>query len=189
MKNLFKHDALPCSMDALVVVDMQKEWIDDIWQKEKIIENCVRLVKHFNNKHQLVVCLQDYHTNQKDKEFERWGPHAMAGTVKAELIDELDGLPHKRVRKTRYSGFFNTNLAKLLRENKVKRVYICGIFTGHCVLGTAIDAYQEDFDVVVVKDASGTSNKTEQEHSLAVIQKLAASVSTTAHVIREVKNQ
>jgi nicotinamidase/pyrazinamidase len=51
-----------------------------------------------------------------------------------------------------YSGFHDTELARILRDKGVKRVVVCGIATDYCVQATAHDAIQEGFEVLVLED-------------------------------------
>jgi nicotinamidase/pyrazinamidase len=52
-----------------------------------------------------------------------------------------------------YSGFQGTELAKILRDKGIHRVVVCGLATDYCVQATALDALQEDFEVLVLEDA------------------------------------
>ena len=54
--------------------------------------------------------------------------------------------------KHRYSAFFETPLAQLLRSLSVSHVVIGGVNTHACVRATAIDAYQLDFRVILASD-------------------------------------
>ena len=52
-----------------------------------------------------------------------------------------------------YSGFENSDLARILRDHDADEVYVCGLATDYCVRASAIDACSEGFDVTVVEDA------------------------------------
>jgi nicotinamidase-related amidase len=57
------------------------------------------------------------------------------------------------VAKTRYSGFFRTDLESRLREMGMDTIVICGLTTDCCVAATALDAFERDFHVFVASDA------------------------------------
>jgi nicotinamidase/pyrazinamidase len=62
----------------------------------------------------LVVFLQDAHAKD-DLEFEKFPPHCIAGTWGSQIIDDLAPQSGERVLpKTRYSGFYGTDLEKIL---------------------------------------------------------------------------
>jgi nicotinamidase/pyrazinamidase len=52
-----------------------------------------------------------------------------------------------------YSSFHGGNLADVLRERGVDRVFVAGLATDYCVKNTVLDARREGFDVTVIEDA------------------------------------
>ena len=56
------------------------------------------------------------------------------------------------IPKTRYSGFFNTDLEQRLAGLKPDKLIICGVCTDICVLHTASDARNRDYNVEIPKD-------------------------------------
>jgi nicotinamidase-related amidase len=96
-------------------------------------------------------------------EFKRRGIHiAIAGSAGPELLADLNiaSRDHVVVKK-RYSGFFGTGLDDYLRRERVGRLLVVGVNTHACVRMTAIDAYQHDYDIVIVKECVGSYD---QEH-------------------------
>jgi ureidoacrylate peracid hydrolase len=58
-----------------------------------------------------------------------------------QIVDALKPLPgEKIVKKTRYSGFANTDLEAYLRTEKIRNLLFTGIATNVCVESTARDA-------------------------------------------------
>ncbi len=63
-----------------------------------------------------------------------------------------------------YSGFFDNNrehdtgLNDLLKSNKVKTVYVCGLATDFCVKFTALDAADLDYETYLITDATKAVN-------------------------------
>ena len=53
-----------------------------------------------------------------------------------------------------YSGFDRTGLAFFLREKNIDKVYVTGLALDYCVKATALDAVENNFETVVVKDAT-----------------------------------
>jgi ureidoacrylate peracid hydrolase len=54
--------------------------------------------------------------------------------------------------KSRYSAFIRTELDGMLRELGVTTTAVAGVVTNQCVESTARDAYQHDYDVLLVAD-------------------------------------
>ena len=62
--------------------------------------------------------------------------------------------PGERViAKTRYSGFFDTDLHATLMAMKVDTLVVCGLTTECCVDCTVRDAFQLDYQVFIAADA------------------------------------
>ena len=80
-------------------------------------------------------------------------PKTIKGTKGALILPELDRRPEDReVVKKRYSAFFRTDLDEQLRTLRVDTVVLAGINTHACVRTAAIDAYQRDLEVRIVRD-------------------------------------
>ena len=56
------------------------------------------------------------------------------------------------VAKSRYSAFIRTELDEALRERGISTAAVSGVVTNQCVESTARDAYQHDYDVLLVSD-------------------------------------
>ncbi|WP_165796769.1 MULTISPECIES: cysteine hydrolase family protein [unclassified Chryseobacterium] len=57
--------------------------------------------------------------------------------------------------KNRYSSFVGTSLEKILKENNIDTVTICGFMTNFCCESTARDAHDRDYYVEFISDATG----------------------------------
>lgn len=68
------------------------------------------------------------------------------------------------------SAFFGTSLASTLRSQGVDTVIIAGVSTSGCVRATAVDALQNGFIPVVVRDAVGDREQGPHESNLHDIQ-------------------
>lgn len=101
------------------------------------------------------------------------GPAAVARTWDAEIIEELQPLISDNVevvRKHRFSAFFDTRLDTLLRMFGTRTLIVCGVTTTLCVESTVRDAYQRDYNVIVVEDAVGMSSRELHESSIRVMK-------------------
>ena len=77
----------------------------------------------------------------------------IACTPGCEILPELERLPHDAVLvKKRYSAFFGTDLDRILETMGAETLVVAGINTHACVRMTVIDAYQRDYEVLVVSD-------------------------------------
>jgi Amidases related to nicotinamidase len=77
-----------------------------------------------------------------------------AGTPAIEIIDALEPQPGDVViDKQRYSAFHGTHLAQTLKDHGITRLVVVGVLTDVCVMSSLFDAYQHDFQLVLVADA------------------------------------
>lgn len=81
--------------------------------------------------------------------------HNLEGSVQTEIVPEV-GPDRSDVvirSKKRLSAFYGTELEVVLRARGIATVAIAGINTNTCVLNTAFDAFNRDFQVIVIGDA------------------------------------
>ncbi len=74
------------------------------------------------------------------------------------------------VVKSRYSGFYMTELEVILRSLGRKSVLVAGVASNVCVESTARDAFMRDYYVVLVEDCAGAATKEEHEAACANIR-------------------
>ena len=114
-----------------------------------------------------VIFTNDAHIPGIDRELALWGAHGIAGTPEAQTSPLLNPQPTDYVvEKRRYSGFFQTGLLLLLNELGVNTLICCGMDTNICVKHTVADACFNNFNIIVVGDATATFLVGDQEEGL-----------------------
>lgn len=102
-----------------------------------------------------------------------------AGNPLAEVVPPLRPTPDEPVVTKQYaSAFFGTSLASLLRAAGVDCVIVAGMSTSGCVRASAVDAMQNGFICVVVRDACGDRHPAPHESNLFDLQAKYADVLT-----------
>lgn len=92
--------------------------------------------------------------------------------------------PHELViRKTRYSAFWQTDLDARLRAMGVDTVVLAGVTTECCVDGTARDAFNLDYHVIVAADACAAYEPDLHAGALKVMDLNTAIVTDTAKIM------
>ena len=77
------------------------------------------------------------------------------GTWDYELVDELKPQPADIcLHKTRYSGFFNSQLDSVLRSRGIRNLVFVGIATNVCVESTLRDGFFLEYFGIVLEDAT-----------------------------------
>lgn len=96
--------------------------------------------------------------------------------LKPEPDDEI-------VAKTRYSSFIRTRLDELLKSKGIETAVVTGVVTNQCVESTARDAYQYDYDVVVVSDCVSDTNEQARAATFASVERSFGWVRTAAELL------
>lgn len=106
------------------------------------------------------------------------------------VLDELKPQPGDvELYKSRYSGFFGTELDSLLRSRGISWLIVTGVSTSVCVESTIRDAMFRDYSCILLSDCSAEPlgsdlPRTNHEASLLVIQALLGWVSDSGEILR-----
>lgn len=158
---------------ALCVINMLNDFIEEGAPMEVpagrwIIENIRGEIRYAREKGRPIFYICDRH-EPDDPEFEVWPVHALRGTRGAEFIDALTPQPGDYLIETNgTSGFFHTDLARLLEEHEIDELLLCGVMTNVAVLYTAADAIQRNIGVIVPETC--VAARTEDDHRFALRQ-------------------
>ena len=140
--------------EVVLVIDMLRGFLEESYPLY-IGKECRIIIPHIQElldkeikKDSTVIYICDHHTPD-DLEFKMFPPHCIEGTLETEVIPELSRYNGEIIPKRRYSGFFDTPLEDRLKELNPDKLIICGVLTNICVLHTAADARNRDYNVEV----------------------------------------
>ncbi|MFO1338456.1 MAG: isochorismatase family cysteine hydrolase [Burkholderiaceae bacterium] len=106
--------------------------------------------------HPVIWVRQEFEPDLSDAmlDMKRKGIHMfIKGTRGPLILDELDRADTDlEVVKKRYSMFFQTGLDALLQRLGTDQVVLAGVNTHACIRAAALDAYQRDFEVMIVRE-------------------------------------
>lgn len=167
---------------ALIVVDMLNDFIDKqgalyCGQSARDIVPFVhqRLEAH-RRVGSLVVYLQDAHAKD-DREFEKFPVHCVAGTWGSRIIDDLVSQIGERVLlKTRYSGFYGTDLEKILAAYGPEEVEVVGVCTSICVMDTVGGLANRDYRTLVPRLGVADFDAEAHRYSLQRMERLYGAI-------------
>jgi nicotinamidase-related amidase len=180
---------LPASETALVIVDMQNDFVKE--GGTLVVEAAVETVPHIQSllgsarAAGVHVAYTQDSTMENDLEFAIWPEHCRIGTWGWQIIDELKPLESELIcRKNRYDGFYGTWLGHFLgRVWHVEHVVIVGTVANICVAHTAASAGLRWYHIVM--PANGVSALTTFDQALTLRQ---VSWLYGGHVVRDVKD-
>jgi len=167
----------------LIVVDMLNDFchhdgvlatspITSELYAKSIVEPVRQLVEAHRGQALPIIWLADNHAKD-DKEFDRFPPHAVKDTWGAQVIEELRPLEIQNsafemlIPKTRYSGFYGTDLEYQLARLSPGTVEVCGVCTSICVMDTVGGLANRDFTVNLSKACVADFDPVGHEAALA----------------------
>jgi len=143
--------------NVILVVDMLKGFYDignlANPKMADIIPNVKNLLRRKIAGGWKIYFLADNH-QPDDLEFQMFPPHCVVGTKEVEVVDELKQFVtlENYIPKTRYSGFYGTNLEEILKRENPEKVIVAGVYTDICALHTVADLRNRDYQVIIPKD-------------------------------------
>ena len=164
-------------VNAVIVVDMLVGFLEaehNLYcgdDARKIIPNIARLIEREQASGSQVFFICDNH-DPDDLEFKMFPEHCVRGTEEANIIPELARYKGEVLPKKRYSGFFGTDLEQRLADVSPEKVVICGVCTDICVMHTAVDARNRDYEVEVPVDCVATFGPEAHVYALQHMEKI-----------------
>lgn len=94
-------------------------------------------------------------------------PICVRGSWDADIVDDIKPTQADHiVLKRRDSAFHDTEIAVWLRSLSVNTIIFCGIDTSICVETSLRDAFNIGYDIVLISDATASSNEKHYESTL-----------------------
>ena len=170
------------SRKTLIVVDMLNDFLKPDGKlycgptAEAIIPGVIALVQKYKDNDDVILFLADAH-DEDDLEFKRFPKHCVAGTEGAELIEELSKIVedydnYEVINKTRYSGFYETDLADAVFFEDPDLVEVVGICTSICVMDTVGGLANRDYKINLYKELVADFDQEMHEMSLKRMETL-----------------
>jgi nicotinamidase-related amidase len=176
---------------AVIVIDMLEDFVYGSLKNERskrIIPNIARLLAHARKSGWVVVYSNDAHL-PGDPEEKVWGPHALAGSPGAQVINDLK--PQKGdfiLGKRTYSSFYETGLDLILRERGVEEVILTGQHTHICIRHTSADAFARNYNITIPHDCVESFTDDDQKKGLDYLKAIyKADVVSTDNLLLQSK--
>lgn len=167
-----KNVSLSASKTALIVVDMQNDFVKDkgsllVPSAKETVLNIKRLISAARKKDVVVCYTQDTHF-KGDKEWKIWPKHCEKGSWGWEIIKELKPTKNDLVfQKNRYDGFYGTTLNHYLSNVwKIENLILTGTVSNICVAQTAASAGLRWYNIVIPADSISALTEFDQALTL-----------------------
>ncbi len=156
------------ALDALVVVDMQRDFMPGgalpVAGGGEIIPVVNQYIRTFSERGLPVFFTRDWHPRDHISfkgQGGTWPPHCVQESEGAMFHPELFIPSDNRFIISKgtskdfdaYSGFQGTILDSLLKERGIKRVFVCGVATDYCVKNTVMGGLNLGYQAFLLLDA------------------------------------
>ena len=136
---------------ALLVIDVQNGIVAGAYNRDGVIGNISTLIDKARAENVPVLWVQHSDDGDLSRGSESWQ------YVPELVLGESEPVVHKRYA----DSFEDTDLEKLLAEQRVGRLVVAGAQTDECIRSTIHGAFTRGYDVTLVGDAHTTEDLTE----------------------------
>ncbi len=152
---------------AVLLIDLQNDYFLDgkfpLWNTEVTLSNILALIEKAKKRGDLIVHVQ--HIANPEMGISPFFNKGTAGAdIKAEIMAAAPNAPV--VMKEFADSFEKTNLDRILSENSIRSLLLCGMMTQNCVTHTAISKVAEKYETAILTDCTTTVD--EMMHNIAL---------------------
>ena len=160
------------SNKALLIIDMLNDFIEPSGalpcgeDARKMVPYIKKLAQSIRGENGTVLFLCDVH-DQGESEFENFADHCIKGTHGAKIISELEVLNKDIIiEKSRFSGFYRTNLGDILQKIAPTEVHVVGVCTSISVMDTVSGLRDRGYKVFVHRH--GVADFNQEAHTFSL---------------------
>ena len=154
---------------VLVIIDIQGNLAQAMFDKENLFSNIVKLIKGFKTLNLPVIITEQI-------------PQKLGPTLQ-QIAMELDGV--KPIAKEAFSCWGENNFRQQLESLKRTDVVLLGIETHVCVYQTAVDLTSAGYNVHLVADAVSSRTPKNRQIGIDAMQSAGAKITSTEMVLFE----
>ena len=138
-----------------------------------------------------IIHLQLVYEADDPKSKEPFGPYPnlLKGSEWLEFIPNIVKATDIVIEKSRDSGFFNSKLNETLKNIGINTVIMTGMQAYSCVQFTASDAYFRGYDVIINREAVGSTKQEDTDRALILMGKYCAKVLTSEQIYQQLRNE
>lgn len=138
---------------ALIIIDMQNGFINE--NTKELVPKIVNLAKN-GNFDKVIGTRYINNQNTACYIYEHFD-NCFAETKSCNLVSEIEEVCDIIFDKNTYSCW-NDNFKNILKKYNIDKLVFVGVNTGCCVLASAFAAYDDVFNINVIKDLCGSSS-------------------------------
>ena len=148
----------------LLVIDMQKEFIND--NTKFLIEKITKLIEE--NEYDNVVFTK-FVNNDKSIFYTRLKYDGCISDERRQIVLPINN--KTIIEKTGYSAL-TEELISYIKNKNIDEIYLCGIDTEACILKSALDMFENGFNVYVLKDyCASTCGSKRHDNAIRILER------------------
>ena len=146
----------------LLVIDMQQEFINE--NTNHLINKIDKLKEEYKN-----IIYTKFINSPKSRWVKDLNWNGCLTKESQKLV--IDPKNNKIIEKEIYSSL-NKELIEYINKNNISKIHICGIDTECCILKTALDLFENDYDVYVLEEYTSSMNgKTKHQNAIEILKR------------------
>jgi nicotinamidase-related amidase len=154
---------------VLVIIDIQGNLAQAMFEKENLFANALKLIKGFKVFNLPIILTEQI-------------PQKLGQTI-PQIAAQLDGI--KPIAKETFSCWADVNFRQQLEVLSRRHVVLLGIESHVCVYQTALDLIQNGYNIHLVADAVSSRTLENREIGLAAMKSAGAHLASTEMVLFE----
>ncbi len=154
---------------VLVIIDIQGNLAQAMFDKENIFANAIKLIKGFKALNLPIIVTEQI-------------PEKLGKTL-PQIADEIEGF--NPIAKESFSCWGENNFKERLESLSRRHVVLLGIETHVCVYQTALDLLSEGYNVHLVADAVSSRTQENRQIGINAIKSAGAHITSTEMVLFE----
>ncbi len=143
--------------DLLLIIDLQENFINE--HTKNVPNNIKKLI---NNKVANNIVFTKFINDENSNFYKVLNYKGCMNEKDRSIVVDTKG--YKIIEKRIYSAL-NEELKLYIDTDNIKTIYLCGIDTDACVLKTALDLFENNYDVKVIEDCSMSHSGIEYHNS------------------------
>ena len=180
---------------CFLVVDIQNDFMAkdgklpiEPKQSQNIINTINRLLPVFDkNKIEIIYIGNEFKETDTIANWFR-NKAAIEGTEGAKLAPDLNIINNNYFIKSSADAFSNKSFDKYLREKKITKLIISGVFADQCILSTVKGGLNRKYEIYVISDGIGAKNDQNIKKALKAYKKLKVNIITSEQIINKIKH-
>jgi len=154
---------------------------------DKFLPSLIDFLQNMRKEKIPVIHLQLAYREDDPRSKESFGPYPnlLRGTDAVSLLPDILESSDLVIEKSRDSGFFQSELEETLKTLDITAVIITGMQAYSCVQFTAADAYFRGYEVIVNREAIGSTRQEDTDRALVCMSKYCAKILTSREIYKK----